>query len=112
LGEQCVFAYLPQLEPLLAAYCLMERQPVHNLCLEIYGAAQIEELQRKYRFLFETHEAISRCTILGALEFLLDVPLQSFRLSAFGDYLLSQPDEVFLSKYLGGLEASGEDWAR
>lgn len=112
LGEQCVFAYLPQLEPLLAAYCLMERQPVHNLCLEIYGAAQIEELQRKYRFLFETHEAISRCTILGALEFLLDVPLQSFRLSAFGDDLLSQPDEVFLSKYLGGLEASGEDWAR
>ena len=112
MGERCVFAYLPELEPLLGAYCLLERQPVHHLCLDIYGAARIEELQRKYRFLFETHEAIARCTILGALEFLLDVPLQGFTLSAFGDFLLSQPDGVFLAKYLGGLDAPQEEWDR
>ncbi|MGN0334983.1 MAG: ArsR/SmtB family transcription factor [Lachnospiraceae bacterium] len=103
IDDRSIFAYLPDLEPILGAYSLLQNQKVHNLCTEIYGAEKIAEWHRKYRFLFETYHAIESINILGDLEHLLNFPLQEFSLDGFREYLTAMPEAQFLYRYLDGL---------
>ena len=72
VGENCIVAFLPELEPLFAAQALIDGEEYHHLCTEIYGAGLIADWKRRYRFLFETYGAVKKLTPSGLLDFLLD----------------------------------------
>ena len=52
LRDDCVFAYMPELEPVWGAISVLSGEGVHTLCTEIYGAEQIAAWKRRYNFLF------------------------------------------------------------
>ena len=100
LGENSAFVFLPEFEPVWAALSLLTGEKVHRLCTEIYGAEFIAPLPRRYRFLFESFQAVEKTNALNLPDFLLDLPLESVSLEGYRDYLLAMPPEDFLWRYL------------
>ncbi len=100
LGENSVFVFLPEFEPVWAALSLLTGEKVHRLCTEIYGAETIAGLRRRYNFLFECFQAVENNHALNMPDFLLDLPLESVSLEDYRDDLLHLPPEDFLWRYL------------
>ena len=100
LGENSSFVFLPEFEPVWAALSLLTGEKVHRLCTEIYRAEFIAPLSRRYRFLFESFQAVEKTNALNLPDFLLDLPLENVSLGGYRDYLLDLPPEEFLWQYL------------
>lgn len=100
LGENSVFVFLPEFEPVWAALSLLTGEKIHRLCTEIYGAETIALLRRRYNFLFESFQAVEKTNALNLPDFLLDLPLENVSLEGYRDYLLRLPPEEFLWRYL------------
>lgn len=100
LGQNSVFVFLPEFEPVWAALSLLTGEKIHRLCTEIYGAETITLLRRRYNFLFESFQAVEKTNALNLPDFLLDLPLENVSLEGYRDYLLHLPPEEFLWRYL------------
>ena len=92
LNDNCTFAYLPALEPLFGVYSLLSGEQAHQLCTALYGEGQIAAWRRRYRFLFETLEAVKALSPFSLFDFLLDTLAADFCAADFRDYLLSLPE--------------------
>ena len=100
LSERCVFAFLPELEPVWGAISVLSGECVHTLCREVYGTEQLAAWKRKYSFLFETYAAITEHFNLSILDYLLDVPLEDTSLGLLRDTVLAKPPEEFVWRQL------------
>lgn len=92
-SERCVFAFLPELEPVWGAVSLLSGERVHTLCTDVYGAEQLAAWKRKYNFLFETYAAITEHFRLSILDYLLDIPLEDISAGALRELVLAEPPE-------------------
>lgn len=100
LRENCVFAYSPELETVWGAISLLDGEPVHSLCTQIYGQEQISTWKRKYSFLFETFQILQKAPAMCMMDFILDMPLDGFTLEGFQDTILAMPPEEFVWRHL------------
>ncbi len=100
LSDRCVFAFIPELEPVWGAISLLSGEPVHTLCTEIYGTEQITAWKRKYNFLFETYTIIAKQFNVNILDYLLDMPLESISLEALRDTVLTESSVDFVWRQL------------
>ena len=79
LSDNCVFAFIPELEPVWGAISLLSGEPVHKLCTEIYGTEQIAAWKRKYNFLFEIYAIVTKQFNVNMLDYLLEISLENIR---------------------------------
>ena len=101
LNDNCIFAYVPEAEPLFGAFSLLGGEAVHHVCTDLYGAARIAEWRRRYRFLFETFDAVKALGPYSMFDFLLDYLAEGFTAEGFRDYILSRPDDERVFRQAG-----------
>ena len=100
LRDNCVFAFVPELEPVWGAISLLSGEPVHTLCTEIYGIEQIVAWKRKYNFLFETYTVIAKHFNVNMLDYLLEMPLENISLDSLQKTVLSESAVDFVWRQL------------
>lgn len=96
LSDNCVFAFVPELEPVWGAISLLSGETVHTLCTEIYGTEQIAAWKRKYNFLFETYTVISKHFNVNMLDYLLEMSLENISLDSLQKTVLSESSVDFV----------------
>jgi DNA-binding transcriptional ArsR family regulator len=97
IKNNVLFIYNEDLELMLAALNILQGEQNHKHCSKIFGEETIENLKKKYHFLFEIFESIQVST--GFFEHLLSYPLESFSLKDFKDFLLSMDNITFINCY-------------
>ena len=100
LRNDCVFAFVPELEPVWGAISLLSGEPVHTLCTEIYGTEQIVAWKRKYNFLFETYMVIAKHFNVNMLDYLLEMPLENISLDSLQKTVLAESAVDFVWRQL------------
>ena len=90
LRNDCVFAFVPELEPVWGAISLLSGETVHTLCTEIYGTEQIVAWKRKYNFLFEIYAVITKHFNVNMLDYLLEMPLENISLDSLQNTVLAK----------------------
>lgn len=100
LSDNCVFAFIPELEPVWGAISLLSGEPVHTLCTEIYGIEQIVAWKRKYNFLFEIYAVITKHFNVNMLDYLLEMPLENISLDSLQNTVLSESSVDFVWRQL------------
>lgn len=93
LNDNCIFTFVPEAEPLFGVYSLLSGEAVHRVCTDLYGEKQIAAWKRRYRFLFETFDAVKSFTPFSFFDFLLDTLNEDFTAEGFRAYLLSLPED-------------------
>ena len=93
VNENCIFAYVPEIEPIFGVFSLLEGESVHRLSSKIYGDEQIASWRRRYRFLFETYDAIKGISPLVFFDIILDMFSKDLTADSFKRYILSLPEE-------------------
>lgn len=96
LRNDCVFAFIPELEPVWGAISLLSGETVHTLCTEIYGTEQIVAWKRKYNFLFEIYAVITKHFNVNMLDYLLEMPLENISLDSLQNAVLSESSVDFV----------------
>lgn len=96
LNDKCIFAFLPELEPLFAARNLLLGEPYHQLGAQIYPGEQIAAWKRRFRFLFETCEAVFKLYEGGLHDLLIDCIAEDLTAARFQRYALSLTPEELL----------------
>ena len=91
VSEACTFAFLPALEPLFGARALVGGEMDHHVCTDIFGAEQVADWKRRYRFLFGTYDAVKHLSLSGVQDFLLDTLSPELTAEHFQSCVLSRP---------------------
>lgn len=91
VSEACTFAFLPALEPLFGARALVGGEMDHHVCTDIFGAEQVADWKRRYRFLFGTYDAVKHLSPSGVQDFLLDTLSPELTAEHFQSCVLSRP---------------------
>ena len=100
LRDNCVFAYIPELESVWGAISVLSYEGIHTLCTEIYGTEQIAAWKRRYNFLFETYKAVDDHFHMNMMDYLLDLPLDGLTFEKFRDHILALNSENFIWRQL------------
>ena len=100
LRDNCVFAFVPELEPVWGAISLLSGETVHTLCTEIYGTEQIVAWKRKYNFLFEIYAVITKHFNVNMLDYLLEMPLENISLDSLQKTVLAESAVDFVWRQL------------
>lgn len=100
LSDNCVFAFIPELEPVWGAISLLSGETVHTLCTEIYGTEQIVAWKRKYNFLFEIYAVIAKHFNVNMLDYLLKMPLENISLDSLQKTVLAESAVDFVWRQL------------
>lgn len=100
LSDRCLFAFIPELEPVWGAVSLLSGETVHTLCTEIYGTEQITAWKRRYNFLFETYTVLARQFNVNMLDYLLEMPLENISLDSLQNTVLSESPVDFVWRQL------------
>ena len=91
VSEACTFAFLPALEPLFGARALVGGEMDHHVCTDVFGAEQVADWKRRYRFLFGTYDAVKHLSRSGVQDFLLDTLSPELTAEHFQSCVLSRP---------------------
>lgn len=92
LKENCIFAFVPEAESLFGAFGLLCGERAHSVCTDLYGAERIAAWKRRYRFLFETFDAVKDLAPESFFDLLLDTLSEGFTAEGFRGYVLSLPE--------------------
>ena len=108
MNDNCIFAFISELEPVWGALSVLSGETIHTLCTEIYGAEQIAAWKRKYSFLFETFKVVDASVHANLMDYLLEMPIENATLEHLRDTLLALPAEEFVWRHLS-LEYMSKD---
>lgn len=99
LHPTCTFVYLPELEPLWGAIQLLcNQEKLTAACAGLYTEQERQGWRNTYPLLFET---FAQCPwVVNMMDFLLDMPLDSFSLDAYQEAILALPPQQFLWRLL------------
>ena len=100
MNNNCIFAFIPELEPVWGALSVLSGETIHTLCTELYGAEQIATWKRKYGFLFETFRVVDATIHANLMDYLLEMPIEDATLERLRDTLLALPAEEFVWRHL------------
>lgn len=101
VNDNCIFAFIPELEPVWAALSVLSGESDHIFCTELYGEEQITAWKRKYSFLFETFKVVDAIVHANLMDYLLEMPIEDVTLEHLRDTLLALPAEEFVWRHLG-----------
>ncbi len=93
IGKNAIYTDTYEAEPLFGAIGILMGKGPEKEYGGIYGAEEISRLQKKYRFLFETYEAVKELKIDDMFDMLLDVWDEDFSLRRFREHMLAMPAE-------------------
>lgn len=108
MNDSCIFAFIPELEPVWGALSVLSGETIHTFCTELYGAEQIAAWKRKYGFLFETFKVVDASVHANLIDYLLEMPIEDVTLEYLRDTLLAIPAEEFVWRHLS-LEYMSKD---
>ncbi len=91
IGKNAIYIDTYEAEPFFAAIGILTGKGPEQMYEDIYGASKIAEFKRKYRFLFETFEAVKGLGIEDMFDMLLDVWDEDFSLRRFREHMLAIP---------------------
>lgn len=100
INENCIFAYVPELEPIFAVMNLLQGEEAEKLCQEVYGEKEIVAWKKQYPFLFEASKAVQNIYPWGIMDFVIDMPIEQISLDYYKDYLLGIDQVDFLWRHL------------
>lgn len=100
INENCIFAYVPDLEPIFAVMNLLQGGEAEKLCQEVYGEKEIVAWKKQYPFLFETSKAVRNIYPWGIMDFVLDMPIEVISLDYYRNYLQRIDQVDFLWRHL------------
>lgn len=100
MNDNCIFAFIPELEPVWGALSVLSGETIHALCTELYGTEQITVWKRKYNFLFETFKVVDATIHANIIDYLLEMPIEAVTLEHLRDMLLALPAEEFVWRHL------------
>ena len=101
INKNCIYISAPEFEPIFGVFSLLGGEAVHQECTAVYGAEKVSEWKMRYRFLFETFEAIKGLSPFDLLDLILDCLDEKFTIDAFEDYILSMPKEERIFRMAG-----------
>jgi len=111
IDENSSFIYWEDIELMFAAQSILQDEPRHDLCIQIYGPDKIAALKRKYHFLQEVFKTLEPNFVHGMLEPLLTYPLADFALDDYRRHLLQMDPEEFIQVFFSLTDASPADIA-
>ncbi len=111
IDENSSFIYWEDIELMFAAQSILEDEPRHDLCLQIYGPDKIAALKRKYHFLYEVFKTLEPNFVHGMLEPLLTYPLADFALNEYRRHLLQMDPAEFIQVFFSLTDANTADIA-
>ena len=100
INENCIFAYVPEIEPIFAVMNLLQGEEAEKLCKEVYGEKEIVVWKKQYPFLFETSKAVQNIYPWGIMDFVIDMPIEKISLDYYKEYLLGINQVDFLWRHL------------
>lgn len=100
INENCIFAYVPELEPIFAVMNLLQGEEAEELCQDVYGEEEITTWKKQYPFLFEASKAVQNIYLWGIMDFVIDMPIEQISLDYYKDYLLGIDQVDFLWRHL------------
>lgn len=100
MNDNCIFAFIHELEPVWGALSILSGETIHTLCTELYGAEQIATWKRKYGFLFETFKVVDATIHANLMDYLLEMPVEEISLEHLRNTLLALPAEEFVWRHL------------
>lgn len=101
MNDNCIFAFVPELEPVWGALSILSGETIHTFCTELYGAERITAWKRKYGFLFETFKVVDASIHANLMDYLLEMSVEDFSLERLRDRLLALPAEEFVWRHFG-----------
>lgn len=101
INKNCIYAKAPELEPIFGVLSLLGGEEIHQECTQIYGTEKISEWNKRYRFLFETFEAVKGLAPYDLLDIILDCFNEKFTLDSSEEYILSLPKEERIFRMAG-----------
>ena len=128
ISEYGYYGHLSALEPIFGSLGLLMGERAQEICVKVYGQAQVDAWKNRYRFLFEAFQVVKGRNPWGILDFLLNVPLdpkerdlpyaepfspefslETFTITHYRNYLLSLPEEDVLWAFLEPAHPFEED---
>ncbi len=100
INEDCIFAYVPELESIFAVMNLLQGEEAEKLCQDVYGEKEIATWKKQYPFLFEVSKAVQNIYPWGIMDFVIDMPIEQISLDYYKDYLLGIDQVDFLWRHL------------
>lgn len=100
LRDNCIVAYIPDLELIWGAIALLSGEDFHAISPQLYTPEQIGSWKHKYRFLCETFQTMEKTPELCMMDFLLDMELEGLTLERFRDAILSLSPREFIWRQL------------
>lgn len=98
IDEKCIFAFLPELETLFAVQSLLMGGKSEEFCREVYGKDMLDNWKHKYRFLFETTDAVRQLQPVGMIEYCADLDIENLTLQDLKSRILEIPAAELLVK--------------
>ena len=93
LNDKCIYALMPEMEPLYGVLSLLYGEKTHQICMQIYGKKRIASWKRRYRFLFETFDSVKSIAPTLFLDIMLDLCEESFTAERLMAHILSLPED-------------------
>ncbi len=93
IEKNAIYIDTYEAEPFFGAIGILQGKGPEKEYEGIYGAEEISRLHKKYRFLFETYEAVKELEIDDMFDMLLDVWDEDFSLRRFREHMLAMPAE-------------------
>ncbi len=111
IDENSSFIYLEDIELMFAAQSILQDEPVHDLCSQIYGQDSIAAQKRKYHFLHEVFKTLEPNFVHGMLEPLLTYPLADFTLDEYRRHLQQMEPAEFIQLFFSLTDTGTADIA-
>ncbi|MDD3073811.1 MAG: metalloregulator ArsR/SmtB family transcription factor [Eubacteriales bacterium] len=111
IDENSSFIYWEDIELMFAAQSILQDEPVHDLCSQIYGPDKIAALKRKYHFLYEVFKTLEPNFVHGMLQPLLTYPLADFTLDEYRRHLQQMEPAEFIQVFFSLTDANTADIA-
>ena len=93
-----IYTLSPEVEPFFGALSLLDGEDFHKECSNIFGADKISDLKRRYRFLFETYDAVKDLSLWNISDIMLDIFDEDFSIDRYYKYTISIPDDERIFK--------------
>lgn len=101
LQENVFFAVIPELEAIAIAESLLFGGEKEELCKQFFDEGKIVQWKKKYRFLFETVDAVKNIEPYGLIENICNMDLEHFTLENFKKEVMEVPAAERLDDQLG-----------
>ena len=99
ISDNSIFTLIPEIEALYATLSILSGNESLEYCKEIYSENTIALWKKKYRFLFDSAQAVSALKLVSFLDIYSDMDLKNIKLGELQELALTTPTHIFIQNF-------------